>query len=159
MADEYIVCAVAFGSPKTILPNWILEKRVQDLSKGNKIFSDIEGASPTPLTVRKVVDEAKKTGVKKVMLVAAPPHAWRVKRDIRKLGKMEGVELEIVYDDFLLKFPQDTWFSRESTQRWTSSVWMWWPYEILVRMIPFKLYLRLADKETSRDSRGKSFLK
>ncbi len=84
----------------------------------------------------KTKELAKEKGWKTVSVVAAAPHKWRCERDLRKMG---FVILEEMYFN-RYRF----WFSRKSKQWWTRGPIRWWFYEILVRLLPWWLYKKIA---------------
>lgn len=155
---DSVACALAFGAPKSILPNWVIQERLKHYKPENT-FSDIESASPTPLTVAKVVTYLKENGLTKVVIIAEPYHALRVERDLLKIAEREGVRVEVEYDKFLAHLPRKTWFTKQSEQFWTRNVAVSRVYETVARMIPFDMYLEMARKETDMRKRGLSIFK
>lgn len=88
----------------------------------------------------KIAEEAKKMAVehgwKKVAVIATPQHHRRCMRDLKKVG------FSCRY--FWNMTPAWGWYSSKSTQRWTRSPWLWWPREILLRLIPWWLYKKIT---------------
>lgn len=155
---DTVALALAFGAPRHILPNWVIQERTK-LYDPHNVFTDVASPSPTPLTVGPAVKHMKEHGLKKVTIIAEPTHAKRVQRDLLELAKREGLEVEVEYDDFLSHLSPDTWHSEESTQFWTRNVAMWRVYEFLVNRIPFDAYLKMAQNEKDTNRRGLSSLK
>jgi hypothetical protein len=123
-----------------------------------EMFSDFDDPQPTIKTVRKVIERMKQTGTRRVVVVAAPMHKWRVMRDLHKLGEEAGLQFFISTNkgDWI---KHRMWYCKDSSQWWTRSWGRWWFYESLVRLLPFSLYVRLSDKETSRDTRFRSLFR
>lgn len=80
----------------------------------------------------------QKENINEVCIVAAKPHIWRVIRDAKK----------ILIDINVYTMPIDNirWFQPDSTQIFTRHAWIWWPREIILRLLPFKFYCWLTKK-------------
>lgn len=168
MARE-VVLAFAFGAPYSIVPNKTIGKRaiffsqhfdadiftqkdvpatgsdkcewvtyIEDLNPEKKYVSTLD-------IVKSFIETAKKKGWKKVIVVATPQHKERCYRDLRKSIKEENSEIpimQITLDDCsdLLK----NWYDKNSTQWWTRSCLWWWLREIPLRLMPWRLYKKIA---------------
>ena len=155
------IIVFAFGQPSTISSNLQLAHSAMHMTNTEikNIFTQrdivtisysirikieyVEEHEKPPSTLfiaEKSLEWAKKLGLKKVYVVAASPHEWRCLRDVKKV--YSGTKIRVV----LHKMPQKRsfWYNRDSTQARTRSWLLWWPREILLRLLPFFIYKRVA---------------
>lgn len=158
-----MILAFAFGSPNTTVPNQRILFGINNLENKyaqSKLFTDLFSARPTPITIRNAVEYLKSgNAVGQIYVVAAPPHQARVLRDLSKIAKMEGVDLPHVTSFEFPTWRYSPWFSKDSTQWWTRNRFYWHLYDFFVRLIPFKIYLKMTEKETRTDARGPKLFK
>lgn len=116
-----------------------------DITRFKVLFAEDAGKKKYISTLdvaKEAVKLAKKMGWRKIKVVAAPPHEWRCRRDLRRLGLKE-----VEGDDYFRstrEFPPGFWFSKKSTQWWTRSLGLWWLREIPLRLMPWWLYKKIA---------------
>lgn len=156
------IIVFAFGQPSTISANKHLAdfSRSLALSLGIKyvftqrdigidsiinffIVERVEEDEKPPSTLfiaQKSLAWAKSHNLEGVVVFAAPQHRWRCLRDIKKV--YFGSNIRIIVP----KVPNDHsfWYNRDSTQARTRSWLLWWPREILLRLLPFFIYKRVA---------------
>lgn len=170
MAREVVVLAFAFArAPYLTVPNKTIGKRAIFLSQylSADIFTQkdvlvtdsyecewvtyIDDLNPkkkytsTLDIVKAFIETAKKKGWKKVTVVAAPQHRERCYRDLRKSIKEENSEIpimQITLDD--CRTLLENWYDKNSTQWWTRSAINWWLREIPLRLLPWRIYKKIA---------------
>ena len=161
-----LVCAFAFGQPSSTRVNLYLasvaEKVAHDKTAPVYTQADIaippngdcsfevfyfleeEGNPPPTLRLaRWVAAQAQERGVERIIVIAAAPHLFRAWRDVYRACKERRLAIFIEVPAELEDNPRD-WFSPESSQERVHSWWKWWRREILLRMMPFWLYSRVA---------------
>jgi hypothetical protein len=90
--------------------------------------------------VRAVKTMSSIYGWKHVAVVAAPCHERRCIRDLRKMG------FSIVRDDGYLRnaYGWPFWYNKDDPQVWVHNPLIWWIREIVLRMMPWGLYSKIA---------------
>lgn len=168
-----IIVPLAFGASATfgptIAPNRVIAERALELSEGKyKIFAQIDVALVDINTVivtngKNVFDYISTLQIAEYVfrycvtnhliseetldpkclpiahLVVAPPHEARAIRDFQKTGFAVEIDSELAK-----KYPPDFWFDKNSTQRWTRHPLLWWSREIILRVLPWVLYKKIA---------------
>ncbi len=157
------IVAFAFGAPSAIASNEQIAKIASQEAKNNEadIYtqSDIiikhhvnteieytteEAGNPPPTLriARGAIQWSQKKGLLKIIVVAAKPHLWRAIRDLREAAKEKGIQLDII-PSALIK-PTTVWFCQNSLQPRTRSKWLWWRREVLLKIMPFFIYKKVA---------------
>lgn len=98
---------------------------------------NMKGYPNTLKLINEFAELAKKNNWKKVLVIAAPMHAKRCVKDLRKMG------FNAYEDKYLRKqynFSSIWWYNHNSTQTWTRSGLYWWSREIILRLLPWKIY-------------------
>lgn len=149
-----VVAPFLYGLPTTLDSNLEIDKRAKERSRtlDIPIFDELTFAAKTGLAdgmdtsewtsstlkyVKALAIAAKKPCWKKVLVIAAPDHAWRCVRDLKKLG------FEAEADDYFLKNGM-MFYNKKSKQWWTRSRWQFWLREAPLRFLPFWLYNLIA---------------
>jgi hypothetical protein len=158
------IVAFAFGAPAAIEPNRRIAALAVELSRkygapvytqhdirieGNIVVDyakeEVDGPPPTLRLARAAVAWAAERGIRVLYIVAAEPHLWRVARDMRYALEEAGIDITVDMDDEALKrYPARSWFSSDSSQFRTRSVWRWYPRELILRHMPLAIYTRVA---------------
>lgn len=162
--SKAVILAFAFGAPKTMAPNKRVAGKASYLSRyyyhnTAPIFTqkdvpvkseNIEVIFAENLVDKKYVSsfdiirifvkEAKKRKWEEVYLVAAPQHWHRCRRDLKKILAEENLKMKIFFDLSGWPWPKSVCYDENSTQWWTRSPSRWWPYEITLRLLPWRLY-------------------
>ena len=99
--------------------------------------------SPTLRMARAFVQRAKKNSIRYAFVFSAQPHQWRVMRDLRKANKELGNPIQQFVIPTVLKNKGD-WFDPKSQQIHTRSKWNWHKREVLLWLMPFFIYKRIA---------------
>jgi len=73
-----------------------------------------------------------------VLVIAAPCHIWRCCRDLKKLG------FQVISDDYLRTYHFKFWYAPKDPQIWIHNPIIWWFRETILRLMPWKLYSKLA---------------
>lgn len=166
------IVVFAFGQPSTTAPNTYLANLARDASlqednapiytqrdivipeRGSicvHYFPGEELENPPPtLRIARWFVKHHLEDTQRVIIVAAEPHLGRVCRDMRYVIKEEagmqvgmlGVKLE--FPGVLLEQRGRVWFCPESVQKRTTSWWRWWLRELPLRLLPLRLYVRVA---------------
>ena len=89
--------------------------------------------------IEKAAEEIKRFEITKVFIVTASPYAWRAVRDAKMVLKPYGIS--VVRAD-----AEGKSFYKDSSQPWTTSPWRWWPREVILRMLPWEIYVWLTKK-------------
>ncbi len=157
-----VIVAFAFGVFKEQdqheFPNWHIARQAEYFAKKFSIpivtqkdvpvnttrievlFVEKEKCLSTLDVAKKVAELAEKRDWHRARVIAAPPHEWRCRRDLRRLGFKE-VEGD---DYFRFFYSSKVWFSKKSIQPWTRSLIRWWLREIPLRLIPWWLYKKIT---------------
>jgi hypothetical protein len=157
------IVAFAFGVPSTIFSNEEIAAMadVKSTEFGNApIFSqkdvqfsddlyveritseDPDNPPPTLRIARDAIQWAKKRGINTIIVVAANPHLWRALRDTKRAVCEKNLRISVYPCRW--RRSNSFWFCHESTQKRTRTWWNWWSREIIVRLMPFWLYKRVA---------------
>ena len=82
--------------------------------------------------------------VNTIYVVCAPPHAARCIRDVERAVKDAGLTVEVKMAFYEGTFTYGDWFDPGSTQPHVRSAFRWWQREMILRLLPWKVYLRVA---------------
>ena len=141
MTSPDVIVPFLFGLPTSLLGNLNIVKRAEELGKELNIpVSEIdvsERMSSTFKFVKALASVADRNGWKKILVVAAPDHAWRCVRDLKKLG------FEAEADDYFSK-NGILLYDKNSEQWWTRSRFLFWLREVPIFLLPFWLYDKIA---------------
>ena len=157
------IVAFAFGTPDSIFPNWriaqITLRKARELDgrvyaqldirveKGVPVeYTEEEPGNPPPTLriARGAVQWAKQHRLTELWVVAAKPHLWRVLRDVQQSVQEDGALIEVHVCEEIKQYSKDSWFWPDSTQKRTRSWKNWWPRELILRLMPFFIYKRVA---------------
>ncbi len=170
MTQDAGIVAFAFGVPATIVSNrriaeiasrraWAwnvpvytqLDVRVEDwIHVGAEIevvyTEEIPGEPPPTLCIaRRAVWWANRRHLTRLWVVAAKPHLWRALRDLKEVIHEAGLNIEIrACADDIDKYPEDSWFCADSTQKRTTSRAVWEKRERALCSMPFDHYKRFV---------------
>lgn len=116
---------------------------LKDISgMGVVFFAEREGRH---LSTFRIIDSFKNSAYvrrnhcKRVLLIAAPCHRGRCIRDLRKFG------FEVIEDQSVMKsFRTMNWYNRDDPMFWVWNSFFWWWREIILRLLPWKIYSRIA---------------
>lgn len=168
--DFDVIFAFAFGSPGDLLSNYNIAERARTvfedsdtqiplITQKDVIFAnfplmymrrhpqifitdDRKIGYPSSLKlIKTIVKIAGERNWKKVLVIAAPMHMKRCVRDLRKLG-FDAYEDEYLKTHY--NMPSIWWYHHNSTQFWTRSGLYWWPREIILRCLSWKIYEWIA---------------
>ncbi len=164
MKEKVGIVAFAFGLPATIKSNrriaQIASQKARELSAPiytqldvlieaelNVEYTKEQPGNPPPTLriARGAVYWAWQKGLTKLWVVPAKPHLWRCVRDLTYAVREARTPIEISVCREIEQFPEDEWFCSDSEQPHTCSKWNWWSREIIVKMIPFFVYKRIAN--------------
>ena len=108
--------------------------------------SEKAGNSPPTLRIaRGAVEWAKQRGFKELWIVAAKPHLWRALRDTKQAVREIGEEIKVRACTEVWWYPEDSWFCLDSTQAFTRSQGAWSMRDIILKLMPFFIYKRIAN--------------
>ncbi len=136
MAEQAKALALRYGIP--IVTQWDIALFLED-DKKIKVFNaqkNPEKSISTLEIAQTAAKLAREHGWKKAIVIATPQHHRRCMRDLKKVG------FSCRY--FWNMTPAWGWYSSKSTQFWTRSPWLWWLREIPLRLIPWRLYKKIA---------------
>lgn len=169
--DFDVIFAFAFGSPADLISNCNIAERAKNIFEDSEEIKplltqkDIVNAFPlfykrrhrkifigddhkteylsTLKLIKKFNKLAEENNWKKVLVIAAPMHATRCVRDLRKMGfdAYEDKYLKEHYNMALI-----WWYHHNSAQFWTRSGLFWWSREIILRMLPWKIYEWISER-------------
>ena len=105
-----------------------------------------EGSLPPPTLriAREAVNWACLNSVSILLVVAAKPHLRRALRDTRMAIREIGADIEVMSATSVSGYLTKSWFCPDSLQERTRSRLKWWPREIILRLMPFFIYKRVA---------------
>ena len=165
MADQkqdFGIVAFAFGTPATAAPNVRIASIAARLARkySKPIFTQdevqfekgsdldvtrIEGEEvPTLRIARAAVAWAVERKLHHLWVVCAKPHWVRCERDLKEAAAEAGVKLSIFLSPEIEASSRREWFDPNSTQKRVRSTKAWLPREVLLCVMPFWLYKRLA---------------
>jgi hypothetical protein len=116
IANAAVRLSRAHRAPIFFAPDGILDLGGYSLT----FCTDFGGYVSTVKQVAALVDAARERAWERVLVVAAPPHAWRALRDVRAAGLMAEI------DDSLCGHPRGIWYSKHSEHKQTTASWRWW---------------------------------
>jgi len=157
------IVAQAFGAPYTVHSNKIIaqiaSQKAQEFSAPVYTQLDVlikEGIDveytyeqpgvppPTLRMARDTVKWAKRKGFRKLWIIAAKPHLWRCIRDFTYAVQETKEQIEIHSCKEIEQYSDSVWFCTNSKQVRTRSKWNWWSRELIIKLIPFSIYKRIA---------------
>jgi hypothetical protein len=155
------VALFLFGIPGKIGPNAIFKKIAEEISRRKNaiIFSQrgitfafnfsVEYAegddkSPTLKIAEQAAEWAWRNGLKKIIVVAAGPHARRCKRDIEASLREKNLSIEVSICPEACLYADEYWFCKESGQFRTRHKWYWRIREWVLMRMPFRIYKLIA---------------
>lgn len=159
------IVAFAFGVPETITPNRLIGEIVVQQSKklgGAAVFTqkdvlitdkDISvtyveerpGSPPPTLRIaREAIRWAVYKGITTLYIVAAKPHLWRCQRDLALAVEEARVKIKVRVCEEVKRYPENIWFSEDSTQARTQSKENWEKRERWLKAMPVFLYKLIA---------------
>jgi len=154
-----VIVVFAFGKFKKCLefPNWSMAVRATDIAENLKVPIFTQGDMPVLPTgttaeiyfaekceetgrlstleiIQRLKELADGKSWNKVYVVAASPHIKRCVRDLKKFG------FEVVKE-----YPHSSLsYNANSFYWWTRSPFLWWLREIPLRLLPWRLYKKIA---------------
>lgn len=156
------IIVFAFGQPSTISSNkyladcakqlairygvkYVFTQRDISINSISNIINVkyVEENKEPPSTLfiaEKSLNWAKNLGLKKVMVIAAPPHADRCMRDLSKI--YAGTEIKLVL--YQTAYNSSLWYDHQSAQLRTRNKFFWWSRESILTAMPFWLYKKVA---------------
>lgn len=157
------IAAQAFGVPSTILANRLISEMTTRKAKelGCPVFTQLDiqleqgievtycreipgNPPPTFQIAREAVRWAMKKGITELWLACAKPHRPRCERDFNWAVKEADADITIRVCEEVEQHPNSEWLCSDSTQKRTKSWWDWWPREIILLLMPFFVYKRVA---------------
>lgn len=166
-AEKVLIVAFAFATPPEAFVNGVLRREVchlqqnvfadkawvftqPDLATGLedifklKTIDEEEGKpSPTLRIARQAAKWAKELGSSEIHLVGAAPHMWRIVRDMKAVLREAKMKLPVVVE----RIPEVGWFGwfhKSSTQKRTQSAFAWYQRDLILWLIPYFIYKRIA---------------
>lgn len=161
MKEYDLIFVFAFGAPETLESNKRLANCAERVFKGQIIKTPlIITQEDIPISVPHIIaanDEKYLSSLGiiiyakrrpeiqilwrnkkplKILVIAVGPHLKRCVRDVKKIFPGHIVQGKSPYNDFP--------FCKESTQQWTRSWLSWWPRELILRILPWPIYKKLA---------------
>jgi hypothetical protein len=110
----------------------------------NVFVADQENEHISTLALVKIFErEAKFYKWKNILLVAAPPHIRRCRRDLEKFG-FNVLTIENYIDLEEKNQKKIKWYNKTDPQFWARNPIIWWSREIILRIMPYWLYRKLA---------------
>lgn len=149
---ETVILALAFGVGQTI--NYPLKRQVERLAnKGYPVYTQHDlgvilelklGVSllmahqpgdhiSSLAIIEQFAQAAKVNNWKVVKLVAARQHLWRCARDLEKILPEVDIDKIPVEVDYL-----------PDIQSWVTSPLRWWMRELIIRLLPWRLYKKMC---------------
>ncbi len=102
---------------------------------------------PTLRIARGAVQWALQRNLEKLVVVAAPPHMWRAVRDLRRAADEAGADIYVVASPLLRQQPyaeEYMWYCASSLQKRTRTKREWQKRDIILKLMPFLFYKRVA---------------
>ncbi len=159
-----IIIAFAFGVPANILSNINIATIASNKAKklGSPIYTQIdiqinsdvevkyieEKPDNLPTTLRMargVVQLSVQNGYNEIWIVAAKPHLWRCIRDLNEAIREYNTNIKIKICEEIYKYSANEWFCKDSKQTRTRSQFNWWIREVIIKLIPFSIYKKIAN--------------
>ena len=169
MEKEGIV-GFAFGKPRSLPANNIISmiicKKARELNApvfiqfdilvldpGIEVFYTKEYAHQDITTYEvasQAIDWAIKNKIKKLWIVAAPPHLTRCTRDITYMAEQRNAEINFrICQETYHKIHSEDWFFKRSKEWWTRNKLFFWIREIFLIFTPIYFYKNFTDKGQS----------
>lgn len=106
-----------------------------------KYFKQQPNRPPSTLQfVKAVVEWAIAENIGVICVVAAPPHRWRCVRDLRKIIRKSSAKIGVRVSKRTGNHKIAEWFCSNSEQLRTQFRILWWPRELILRIMPFWFY-------------------
>jgi len=94
---------------------------------------------------RGVVQLSVQNGYNEIWIVAAKPHLWRCIRDLNEAIREYNTNIKIKICEEIYKYSANEWFCKDSKQTRTRSQFNWWIREVIIKLIPFSIYKKIAN--------------
>lgn len=137
LAESALELSSARNIEQIICQRWIKF----NFSSSRIIREDEKKLSDTTLNfAQQVVRWCNEKGIKKLFVIAAPPHRKRCVRDLTMLLADSGLKIDLEEykgDDSLV---EEIWFNKESTKKATKNIYIWWIREYFITFLPWSLY-------------------
>ena len=163
MGKNVGIVAFAFGVPDTIRSNWLIAEIASEKAQklGAPVYTQLDvrikpgieveytneepGFPPPTLRIaRGAVQWAKRNGFKDLVIIAAKPHLWRVRRDVKQAIYESGARIEAYVCKEMDQYPEGYWYCPDSTQERVRSREAWNKRERILKFMPFFIYKRIA---------------
>ncbi len=172
MKEKEGIVGFAFGKPRSIPANniisMIVSRKARKLKAPAFIQFDILILDPeievfyakeyshqditTYEVASQAINWAIKNNIKKLYIVAAPPHLFRVTGDFDYISKEKNAEIEFqICKEVYNKKYKSNWFCEMSKQWWTRRKIFFWVREMALLFMPIFLYKKIADKGKAHD--------
>ncbi len=158
------IVAFAFGSPRDIPPNLAIGgiASCYAITTKSPVFTQLDvpiGSGievkrgpekpneppPTLRIAREAVRWAKELGIERLLIVAALPHLWRCRRDLRQAVAEVGASISVGVPILSIQqFPEAFWFCPFSVQSRSRSKKNWDRRERILKAMPFSIYKLVA---------------
>lgn len=161
--ENKVVVAFAFADNPGALSNQRIQRRAREVAEecGTRALTQPEllsqhcewfeivdppGLRPAPTLrlARAMVRHACENGCNSIVVVAAPPHQRRCKRDFSIAVAESGASMSIEFDQTLHQFPVSTWFCTDAGQLHTRFRAWWIVRELILRILPQRVYTRVV---------------
>ena len=125
MGKNVGIVAFAFGVPDTIRSNWLIAEIASEKAQklGAPVYTQLDvrikpgieveytneelGFPPPTLRIaRGAVQWAKRNGFKDLVIIAAKPHLWRVRRDVKQAIYESGARIEAYVCKEMYQYPE-----------------------------------------------------
>ncbi len=156
------IVAQAFGVPSSLLSNRLISeiasRKARELCA--PVYTQVDvmvepkieveftkeqpGYPPPTLRIaRGAVQWAMRRGITNLLIVAAKPHMWRCVRDLTYAVREAGAQIKVNACEEVRLYSNE-WFCVESGQKRTRTKWEWWSRELIIMLMPFFIYKRIA---------------
>jgi hypothetical protein len=161
-----LIVAFAFGIPETTLANALIASIASTCARTEhasiytqsteylsfpdpainveRITEEPGKPAPTLRIARAAVAWAKENRIRFIWIACARPHLWRCRRDLTQAIKEAGVHIQLRVCPLVLRSKSIVWFSPKSTQARTQNAFNWFSREVIVWLMPFWLYNKIA---------------